>query len=110
MRNYALNGDVNNFKKGIPSNLRNVDVKRLINDIRIGLGKRAIEEQYDIQRDHLRERYLCHEIFNVGDLVQTITGQTATVVHRGANFIKVQTHHDQQIASKWLYEVVEYTP
>lgn len=98
MRTLALDGNYSEFKKGLPSTLKDVDGKKLMNDIRIGMGKEAISEEYSI-----RERYFQGEIFNIGDIVESDEIRY-TILSRGTNYLFLEGNSGTKI-KKWLQDV-----
>lgn len=108
MRTAAEKGEYTLFKKGLPSNMREIDGKRLMNDVRVGMNLDPIKESVDIRPNTLRERYFNQEIFNVGDIVESIIGEEFEVVKRGANNILCKDSSGN-IHNKWIYEIHEVT-
>lgn len=100
MREAAKKGDFVSFKKGLPHTMTELDGKRLMNEIRQGLGIEAIKEQITFDRSSLREQYHSGKIFNIGDNV-TDGASTFEIVDRGANYITVVNEHGD-ISKKWL--------
>jgi nicotinic acid mononucleotide adenylyltransferase len=103
MRQLAVKGNYAEFKKGLPSSVRDIDGKRLMNDIREGMGVESIKEQIVLVKDELREQYFRGEIFNVGDLVES-NGETFTIVKRGTNHLLVK-ESSGKLVSKWIQDV-----
>jgi len=103
MREAAKKGDYQLFKKGLPHTLTDIDGKRLMNEIRQGLGMDVIKEQVKFERNELREKYHAGEIFNVGDKV-TDGESVYEVVDRGANYVTV-VNESGDISKKWLDSV-----
>ena len=103
MRQLAVKGNYAEFKKGLPSSVRDIDGKRLMNDIREGMGVEAIKEQINLVKDELREQYFRGEIFNEGDLVES-NGETFTIVKRGSNHLLVK-ESSGKLVSKWIQDV-----
>ena len=103
MREAAKKGDFQMFKKGLPHTLTDLDGKRLMNEIRQGMGIDAIKEQIKFETNELREKYHAGEIFNVGDKV-TDGENIYEVVDRGANYITV-VNENGDISKKWLDSV-----
>lgn len=103
MRTYASKGDYKNFKRGLPSSMRDIDGKRLMNDIRQGMGLDAIREEINLVKDDLREQYFRGEIFNIGDIVES-ADEVFTIVKRGSNHLLVQGT-DGLLVSKWISDV-----
>ena len=103
MREAAVAGDFNKFKKGLPHTLTELDGRRLMNDIRKGLGHPIIKEQFIVQKDNLREKYFNGEIFNVGDIVESSDIQYE-IVKRGSNHLLLK-QEDGSLVSKWIQDV-----
>lgn len=106
MRSLASKGDFAGFRKGLPSNMRDIDARRLMNDVRQGMGLDIIKEQIVLNRDALREQYFKGEIYNLGDIVESVTGEKFEIVKRGANHLLCKDA-EGGLHSKWIYEVVE---
>lgn len=104
MRSVAQKGDFEQFKKGLPSTIRDIDARRLMNDVRDGMGLDPIKEQIVIQRDNLRERYFNGEIYKVGEIVESLTGAPLEIIKRGTNYILVKDQ-EGKVESKWIHEV-----
>ena len=98
MRTLALDGNYPEFKKGLPHTLKDADAKQLMNDIRIGMGKESISEEYSI-----REQYFQGKIFNVGDIVESDEIQY-TILCRGTNYLFLEDQSGTKI-KKWLQDV-----
>jgi len=103
MRALAVKGDFAEFKKGLPSTVRDIDGKRLMNDIREGMGQTPIKEQILLVKDGLREKYFRGEIFNVGDIVES-SGQQYTIAKRGSNHLLLK-ESTGKLVSKWIQDV-----
>lgn len=106
LRALASKGDFDQFKKGLPTTLREIDARRLMNDVREGLGLEAIKEQIKFDTDTIREQYFRGEIYNVGDIVESYSGEHFEIVKRGTNHLLVKST-DGSISSKWIQEVVQ---
>jgi len=103
MREAAVAGDFNKFKKGLPHTLTELDGRRLMNDIRKGMGHPIIKEQFIVQKDDLREKYFNGEIFNVGDIVESSDIQYE-IVKRGSNHLLLKQENGS-LVSKWIQDV-----
>jgi len=103
MREAAVAGDFNKFKKGLPHTLTELDGRRLMNDIRKGMGHPIIKEQFIVKKDDLREKYFNGEIFNVGDIVESSDIQYE-IVKRGSNHLLLK-QEDGSLVSKWIQDV-----
>lgn len=103
MRSLANKGLLEEFKQKLPTTIRELDSKRLMNDIRFGMGLEPIKEQLNLVKDSLREQYFRAEIFNLGDLVES-DGITYEIVKRGSNHLLLK-EESGQLVSKWIHEV-----
>ena len=103
MRAVAVKGNYAEFKRGLPSTVRDIDGKRLMNDIREGMGLEVIKEQIVLVKDDLREKYFRGEIYNEGDLVES-AGETYTIVKRGSNHLLLK-ESSGKLVSKWIHDV-----
>lgn len=103
MRSVAAKGDYAQFKQGLPSTMREIDGRRLMNDVRTGMGLETIKEQINLVKDDLREQYFRGEIFNIGDIVES-NGQTYEIVKRGSNHLLLK-EDSGKLVSKWLQDV-----
>jgi hypothetical protein len=106
MRAAATKGDINMFKRGLPNSVRDIDARRLMNDVREGLGLEAIKEQIKLSVDELREKYFRKEIYNVGDIVESIDGTRLEIIKRGTNHLLCKDDSGN-IQNRWIHEVVQ---
>ena len=104
MRASASEGDYQSFKKGLPSTLRDIDAKRLMNDVRQGMGLDIIKEQIKLNVDELREKYFRKEIFNIGDIVES-NNEPFEILDRGSNYLTV-VNSIGETTKKWIQDVV----
>lgn len=105
LRLVASRGDFSEFKKGLPPTIREIDARRMMNDVRVGMGLESIKEQIKFNVPSLREQYFRGEIFNVGDSVVS-NGVIFEVVKRGTNHLLVKDPSGT-LSSKWINEVAE---
>lgn len=103
MRALATKGDYNGFKKGLPSTMRDIDGRRLMNDVRQGMGLDVVKEQINLVKDELREQYFRGEIFNIGDIVES-AGVSYEIVKRGSNHLLLK-EESGKLSSKWIQDV-----
>jgi hypothetical protein len=103
MKQFASKGIYEEFKKRLPSTIRDIDGKRLMNEMRTGLGLEPIKEQIVLVKDKLREKYFRGEIFNEGDIVES-NGEKFTIVKRGSNHLLLKESTGKLI-SKWIQDV-----
>lgn len=103
MRAVASKGDYSQFKKGLPSAMREIDGRRLMNDVRLGMGLEVVKEQLNLVKDDLREQYFRGEIFNIGDIVES-AGVKYEIVKRGSNHLLLK-QQSGKLVSKWIQDV-----
>ena len=103
MKQLATKGLYEEFKKKLPSNIRELDGRRLMNDVRMGLGLDPVKEQLLLVKDKLREQYFRGEIFNEGDIVES-NGDLFTIVKRGSNHLLLK-EQSGNLVSKWIQDV-----
>ena len=107
MREAAKKGDFVTFKRGLPHTLTELDGKRLMNEIRQGMGVEAVKEQIKFETDNVREKYFSGEIFHVGDIVES-EGITYQIIKRGSNHLLVEDEQGNKV-SKWPQDLQEST-
>jgi len=103
MKQLAVKGLYEEFKKKLPSTIRELDGRRLMNDVRQGLGLDPVKEQLVLVKDKLREQYFRGEIFNEGDIVES-NGEQFTIVKRGSNHLLLK-EESGKLVSKWIQDV-----
>lgn len=103
MREAAKKGNFNAFKRGVPVTLTTMDAKRLMNEVRSGMGLEPIKESIKFEVDDIREKYFKEEIYKVGELVEC-DGSQLEIVKRGSNHLLLK-QEDGSLVSKWLQEV-----
>jgi len=105
MREHAKKGNLKEFKKGLPTTMREIDARRLMNDVRMGLNMPAVREEIVLEKDTIREQYFNGEIFNIGDMV-TENNKVYEVAKRGSNHLLVRDINGN-LESKWIHDVKE---
>ena len=103
MKQLAVKGLYEEGKKKLPSTVRELDGRRLMNDVRHGLGLEPVKEQLVLVKDKLREQYFRGEIFNEGDIVES-NGEQFTIVKRGSNHLLLK-EESGKLVSKWIQDV-----
>jgi phosphopantetheine adenylyltransferase len=103
MKQLAVKGLYEEFKKKLPSTIRELDGRRLMNDVRHGLGLEPVKEQLVLVKDKLREEYFRGEIFKEGDIVES-NGEQFTIVKRGSNHLLLK-EESGKLVSKWIQDV-----
>ena len=103
MKSLATKALYEEFKKKLPTSIRELDSRRLMNDVRHGMGLEPVKEQLNLVKDDLREQYFREEIFNEGDIVES-NGQQYTIVKRGSNHLLLK-EDSGKLVSKWIQDV-----
>ncbi len=103
MRSLASKGDYATFKTGLPSSMRDIDGKRLMNDIRSGMGLEAIKENVKFDVDSLREKYHKGQIYHIGQFVES-NNQRYEILDRGSNYL-VLANSNGDVSRKWIQDV-----
>ena len=103
MRSLASKGDYFQFKRGLPTTVRDIDGKRLMNDIRVGMGLEPIKEQINLVKDTIREQYFRGEIFLDGEIVES-DNTVYKIIKRGSNHLLLQDETGSKV-SKWIQDV-----
>ena len=103
MISYATKGLYENFKTLLPSNIRDIDGKRLMNEMRSDMKLDPIKEQIKLVNSKLREDYFNGKIFNVGDIVEH-SGSEFEIVKRGSNHLLLK-EESGNLVSKWIKDV-----
>ena len=103
MREAAKKGDYASFKKGLPHTMTDLDGKRLMNEIREGMGSEPVKEQVKFETNELREKYFAGEIFHVDEIVES-EGIVYKIVKRGSNHLLLQTESGE-LVSKWPQDI-----
>ena len=105
MREHAKKGNLKEFKKGLPTTMREIDARRLMNDVRMGMNMPAVREEIVLEKDTIREQYFNGEIFNIGDMVAE-NNKVYEVAKRGSNHLLVRDINGN-LESKWIHDVKE---
>jgi hypothetical protein len=99
----ASKGLYEDFKKNLPSNIRDIDGKLLMNDVRIGLNLEPIKEQVKFDIENIRESYYQGEIFLEGQQVES-SNIVYTIIKRGSNHLLLEDSDGNKV-SKWINDV-----
>jgi phosphopantetheine adenylyltransferase len=103
MRAFAVKGNYVEFKKGLPSSVRDIDGRLLMNEIRFNMGLEVVKEQIKFSVDELREKYFKGEIYHIGEVVES-NDQQFEIVDRGSNYLVV-VDEQGQLHRKWIKDV-----
>lgn len=103
MRAVAAKGNYIEFKKGLPSSIRDIDGKLLMNELRIGLGLESIKEHVKFETNDLREKYFSGQIFHIGEVVES-DGIQYEIMDRGSNYLTL-IDESGNMCKKWIKDV-----
>jgi hypothetical protein len=113
MRKAAADGDLAEFRKGLPDNIDDKTAKQMMNTIR---KKMKVSEGWNLWEiapkfdwKNLRENYVTGKIFKVDQLVENLnTGLVGKVIRRGTNYLICVTE-DNIMFKSWIRDLCEYT-
>jgi hypothetical protein len=103
MKSIISKGDYTSFKKNMPSSFRDIDAKRLFNEMRQTFGLEAIKDEVKFSIDTLRDKYFKGEIYHIGDIVES-AGVEYEIMDRGANYLVV-VDKSGDLHRKWVKDV-----
>jgi len=109
VRQAISSDDYATFKSLIPKDLEEKKVKSLFSTLKKSMG--GVSEQWEIDPKSdwkgLRENYISGNIFNVGDIIESLnTGLIGEIIRRGTNYLICVTEDDIMFKS-WVYDVKE---
>tara|TARA_Y100000593_G_scaffold24576_1_gene49032 strand:- start:418 stop:1746 length:1329 start_codon:yes stop_codon:yes gene_type:complete len=90
MRKAALENDFDSFKKGMPKDTKPENLKNIYKQVRksMKLENAIWEVAPKLDFDNLREEYYQENIFNVGEIVESLTtGIIGEIIVRGSNYV-----------------------
>jgi hypothetical protein len=113
MRKAAADGDLAEFRKGLPDNIDDKTAKRMMSTIRkkmnVSEGWNLWEIAPKFDWKNLRENYVTGKIFKVDQLVENLnTGLVGKVIRRGTNYLICVTE-DNIMFKSWIRDLCEYT-
>jgi len=103
----AKRGNFTQFKKGVPHTLTELDSRRLMNDVRKGMGLDPLREEINLVNNNIREQYFRGEIFNVGEFVES-AGNVYEIIKRGSNHLLLKNNKGN-LVTKWVTDVQPVT-
>jgi len=117
MRDAASKGDIQSFKRGLPTSYR--DVEKLFKDVRKGMNLAAsyanhfmgyqfkpIATLEEFEQNQVRDLYVRDMIFNIGDKVNNVNlNVEGTVVRRGTNYI-VMEDNENNLHKAWIWDCI----
>lgn len=114
MRLFAVRGDYNSFRKGLPVKMKDADGKKLFKDLRTAMGIKSqkgfgvqmkpMMSLEDFEKQELRQEYVEENVFNLGDYVENMNDcSIGKIIKRGTNYL-VYEMEDGGIKKAWLHE------
>jgi co-chaperonin GroES (HSP10) len=103
LKSMVTKGDYTTFKKNLPSSVRDIDAKRMMNEMRHAQGLEFIKEDVKFSVDALRDKYFRGEIYHIGDIVES-AGQQYEIMDRGSNYLVV-VNNTGDLSRKWVKDV-----
>ena len=120
-RKAVMDDDYTAFKRGLPKGMDDADGQALFDAVRVGMNKKKkddkkVEEEIDLwmvapklDPRGLRENYFRKNIFNIGDMVESLnTGLIGKIIRRGTNYLISVTENNVMFKS-WTHDLAEYT-
>lgn len=103
IKGMVTKGDYTSFKQLMPSSMRDIDAKRLMNEMRQSYGLEFLKEDVKFSIDTLRDKYFKGEIYQIGDIVES-AGQEYEIMDRGSNYLVV-VNKTGDLSRKWIKDV-----
>jgi hypothetical protein len=103
MKAIVSKGDYTSFKYQMPTGMRDIDARRLMNEMRHSMGLELIKEDVRFSIDALRDKYFKGEIYHIGDIVES-AGEQYEIMDRGSNYLVV-VNKTGDLSRKWVKDV-----
>jgi hypothetical protein len=103
IKSMVTKGDYTSFKYLMPSSFRDIDAKRMFNEMRQSYGLEFMKEDLKFSIDSLRDKYFKGEIYQIGDIVES-AGQQYEIMDRGSNYLVV-VNSTGDLSRKWIKDV-----
>ena len=103
IRSYMTKGDYQAFKLQLPSSIRDIDARRMMNEMRQVAGLEVLKEELKFNIDQLRDKYFKGEIYHIGDIVES-NGSQYEIMDRGSNYLVV-VDKSGELHRKWIKDV-----
>ena len=121
-RKAVMDDDFEAFKRGLPKGMDDADGTALFDAVRTGMNKKVDKKKKDVEEEidlwmvapkldprGLRENYFRKNIFNIGDMVESLnTGLIGKIIRRGTNYLISVTENNVMFKS-WTHDLAEYT-
>ena len=117
MRKAVADDDYDAFKRGLPKGTKDADTQAVFDAVRTGMKlkkvKKEVKELWQIAPKYdprgLRENYFRKNIFNIGDMVESLTtGLIGKIIRRGTNYLISVTENNVMFKS-WTHDLSEYS-
>jgi hypothetical protein len=113
LRKFVIEGNYENFRKGIPDQFGSTKSQKLYNILRQSMNIDEGCEVWEIapkcDMKNLRENYLAEKIYKIGEWVENLnTGLIGKIIRRGTNYLICVTE-DNVMFKPWIRDVVEWT-
>lgn len=118
LREYVKKGDLKNFKRGVPGNLSDKEIKELFFDIRKGMGlsihlaadfepiDNKLKTLQEFEAQQVRDLYIREMIFNLGEQVHNVNLDIkGKVIRRGTNYIVIEDTNNN-LHKSWIWDCV----
>ena len=103
IKSMVTKGDYTSFKYLMPSSFRDIDAKRMFNEMRQSYGLEFMKEDLKFSIDSLRDKYFKGEIYQIGDIVES-AGEQYEIMDRGSNYLVV-VNSTGDLSRKWVKDV-----
>ena len=121
-RKAVVDNDYTAFKRGLPKGMDDADGTALFDAVRTGMNKKVDKKKKDVEEEidlwmvapkldprGLRENYFRKNIFNIGDMVESLnTGLIGKIIRRGTNYL-ISVTEDNMMFKSWTHDLAEYT-
>ena len=121
-RKAVMDDDYDAFKRGLPKGMDDADGQALFDAVRVGMNKKDDKKKKDVEEEidlwmvapkldprGLRENYFRKNIFNIGDMVESLnTGLIGKIIRRGTNYL-ISVTEDNMMFKSWTHDLAEYT-
>ena len=121
-RKAVMDDDYDAFKRGLPKGMDDADGQALFDAVRVGMNKKDDKKKKDVEEEidlwmvapkldprGLRENYFRKNIFNIGDMVESLnTGLIGKIIRRGTNYL-ISVTEDNMMFKSWTHDLSEYT-
>jgi len=118
LRDYARQGDLKNFKRGIPGNLSEKEKNELFFDVRKGMGlsvslaaefepqNSKVKTLQEFEAQQVRDLYIREMIFNIGEQAHNVNLDIkGKVIRRGTNYIVLEDTNNN-LHKSWIWDCI----